>query len=83
LGEVACTAYHDPIGRDELKMLQQVQDSPKWPEWEKAIHAELDQLTHIGTWWLTDKPPTTVPIANKWVFAKKYNKSGELVKYKA
>jgi hypothetical protein len=36
----------------------------------------------MGTWWLTDKPPTTVPIANKWVFAKKYNKSGELIKYK-
>jgi hypothetical protein len=37
----------------------------------------------MGTWRLTDKPPTAVPIANKWVFAKKYNKSRELVKYKA
>jgi hypothetical protein len=32
LGEVACTTYHDQIGGDEPKTLQQVQDSPKWPE---------------------------------------------------
>jgi hypothetical protein len=37
----------------------------------------------MGTWQLIDKPPATVPIANKWVFAKKYNKFRELVKYKA
>lgn len=31
-----------------------------------------------------EKPEEDVlPIANKWVFVKKYNKAGELVKYKA
>ena len=37
----------------------------------------------MGTWELVDKPHDAVPIANKWVLTKKYNKDGELVKYKA
>jgi hypothetical protein len=37
----------------------------------------------MGTWRLTKKPKHTIPIANKWVFAKKRNKAGQLTKYKA
>jgi hypothetical protein len=37
----------------------------------------------MGTWRLVDKPPNAIPIANKWVFAKKRNKQGQLTKYKA
>ena len=37
----------------------------------------------MGTWKLVDKPAGAVPIANKWVFAKKRNKQGILTKYKA
>jgi hypothetical protein len=44
---------------------------------------ELDQLTRMGTWQLTEKPSDAIPIANKWVLTKKFNKAGELVKYKA
>jgi hypothetical protein len=29
------------------------------------------------------KPANAIPIANKWVFAKKRNKQGQLIKYKA
>src|SRR5713101_6720166 len=37
----------------------------------------------MGTWKLVKKPPNAIPIANKWVFAKKRNKQGRLTKYKA
>jgi len=37
----------------------------------------------MGTWKLVKKPSGAVPIANKWVFAKKRNKQGVLTKYKA
>ena len=37
----------------------------------------------MGTWRLVDRPPNTIPIANKWVFAKKRNKQGQFTKYKA
>jgi len=63
--------------------LREAKRSQEWPEWEKAIHAELDQLKQMGTWALVEKPPDIVPIANKFVFAKKRNKEGNLIKYKA
>jgi len=47
------------------------------------MHTELDQLQHMGTWKLIDKPPGLVPIANKWVYTKKRDKEGNVVKYKA
>jgi len=48
-----------------------------------VIKAELAQLHQMETWRLVDKPPNTIPIVNKWVFAKKRNKQGRLTKYKA
>ena len=53
------------------------------PKWEEAIQTELDQLAWMHTWRLMKKPSNAVPISNKWVLTKKYNKAGELVKYKA
>ena len=37
----------------------------------------------MGTWKLIDKPPSLVPIVNKWVYTKKRDKEGNVVKYKA
>ena len=67
----------------ELESLEEAKRSPEWPEWEKAIKIELDQLTEMGTWNLVDKPTEAVPISNKWVFLNKFNKNGEIIKYKA
>jgi hypothetical protein len=70
-------------GGDEPKSLKEAQQSPDWPEWEHAIKAELAQLHEKGTWMLVRKPADAVPITNKWVFTKKYNSKGDLLKYKA
>jgi len=48
--------------------LNEAKKSPDWPEWEKAMQSELNQLHAMGTWELMDKPPDAVLIANKWVF---------------
>jgi hypothetical protein len=37
----------------------------------------------MGTWRLVKKPPDSIPIANKWMFVKKRNKAGEVVRFKA
>ena len=71
------------IPDDECQTLRDAKRSPEWPEWEKAIQAELDQLKKMGTWKLIERPPGVVPIANKFVFVKKRDKDGRLVKYKA
>jgi hypothetical protein len=47
------------------------------------VKIELAQLQQMGTWKLVDKPAGAVPTSNKWIFLKKRNKLGELVKYKA
>ena len=67
---------------DNYHSLREAKQSPDWPEWEKAIKTELDQLNQMGTWHLVEKPQGAVPIANKWVFTKKRNKEGQLTKYK-
>ena len=71
------------IPGDNCHSLKEVCKSPDWPEWECAIQAELEQLQHMGTWVVVQKPVGAVPIANKWVFMKKRNKEGILTKYKA
>jgi len=68
---------------DDCHSLRQAKGSADWDEWEQAMHTELDQLQRMGTWKLVDKPPGLVPIANKWVYTKKRDKEGNVVKYKA
>jgi hypothetical protein len=77
------TSIENVLGHDDPKTLEEARNSPKWPKWEKAIKAELDQLAQKGTWVKIKNPETAIPIANKWVFIKKYNKEGNLTKYKA
>jgi len=68
---------------DDYHSLKDAQSLAKWPEWECAIQTELKQLKDMGTWQLVDKPTDATPIANKWVFTKKHDKAGHVMKYKA
>jgi hypothetical protein len=68
---------------DEPKTIKEVRGLPDWPEWKKAIDAELKQLKETGTWKITSLPQGRTAIGNKWVFLRKYNKDGTLAKYKA
>jgi len=77
--EEAFAVIHD----DDCNNLREAKASPEWPEWEQAIETELDQLKRMGTWKLVEKPPGVIPIANKFVFAKKRDKEGKPQKYKA
>ena len=72
-----------PLGSKDPLTPCEAQKSPVWPEWKKAIDIELEQLQQMGIWKLISCPKDTVPITNKWVFLTKYNKQGELIKYKA
>ena len=71
------------LRRGDPKSLKEAKESPKWPNWEKAVQAELDQLHDMGTWKLVDPPENRTPMTNKWIFVKKLGKDGELLKYKA
>ena len=71
------------IAPENPKSLKEMHDSPKWSEWEKAIHAKLEQLECMGTLELVDLPKGRSVVDNKWVFVHKYGKDGKLEKYKA
>jgi Reverse transcriptase (RNA-dependent DNA polymerase) len=71
------------IAGDELTSLKEAKESPEWPEWEQAMKEQLDLLKEMGTWETVQKPPDAILIANKWVFVKKRNKQGDVVRYKA
>ena len=62
------------VASDEHTSLKDAQNSPDWPEWEKAIQSELAQLNQMGTWRLVKKLLNAILIANKWTFVKKRNK---------
>jgi hypothetical protein len=68
------------IARDEFTNLKDAKNSPDWPEWEKGIQSKLTQLQQMETWRLVEKLPDAIPIANKWMFVKKRNKTSEVVK---
>jgi hypothetical protein len=63
--------------------LKEAKQSPDWPEWEKAIQAELEQLQDMGTWVIVKKPLDAIPITNKWLFIRKTNNIRQIDKYKA
>ena len=63
--------------------LKLAKNSADWAEWKHTICGELEQLQDMGTWEIVDKPPDAVPIANKWVFMKKTDLMGEIIKHKA
>ena len=82
--ELVYAAYGEAsVTPEDPKNLSEAKQSPDWPEWEKAIKVELDQLAKMKTWKLTHLPKERKAITNKWVFVRKYTKEGKLVKYKA
>lgn len=52
-------------------------------EWKKAMRDEMNSLMKNKTWILVDLPPGKKPIKSKWVFKRKFDKVGNISKYKA
>ena len=68
------------LSNGDPKTLKEAKNSPEWPEWESTVLAELSQLQEMGTWQLVKRPTNAIPIANRWVFMKKYSCNGELLR---
>ena len=56
------------------------QDSQQWKE---AIEKEMSQLKKFNTWDIKVKPENVKAVKSKWVFTKKFDKNGQVKKYKA
>ena len=51
--------------------------------WVKAMEEELDQIEKNETWELVPIPKNKNVIGTKWVFRKKMNEDGQLIRNKA
>ena len=52
-------------------------------KWEEAMQEELTGLQAQGTWKVVDIPPDANLMRSKWVFKKKTDKDGNIVRYRA
>lgn len=67
----------------EPKTRKQAISSSDRKKWEEAMEDEMTSLNENETWELVDPPRDRKIIGCKWVFAKKKNVEGEVVRYKA
>ena len=57
---------------------------PDWLKWKEAINVELESLKKRGVFGQIIRTPHNIkPVGYKWVFVRKRNEKGEVVRYKA
>jgi hypothetical protein len=52
-------------------------------QWKAAMDEEIGTLGKMGTWKMEELPPDRKAIGCKWVFAKKRDENGRVIKFKA
>ena len=58
-------------------------ESEESTHWKKAMDEEMSSHQKNGTWKLVDLPQNARAIAGKWVFKRKTNANGEIIRHKA
>ena len=71
------------IDFDHPRTLEEVQARDDWPEWKKAMDAEMAQLTNRETFKLAELPEGRKAVGCRWVFAIKRDTDSSIIKYKA
>jgi hypothetical protein len=81
----AVLAYAASVGDadDAPTTYQQAMKSNEASEWIKAMNSELKAHSDNGSWTLVRRTSGARPIGCRWVFAKKRNEHGQVVRYKA
>ena len=68
----------------EPKSIEECTRRSDWPKWKEAIDAELKSLAKRAVFGPVAHTPKGVkPVGYKWVFVRKRNENGEIVRYKA
>ena len=58
-------------------------NGPEGDQWKEAMDAEIGQLKEMGTWQVTELPEGRKAIGCRWVFMKKRDENGTIIKFKA
>ena len=68
----------------EPKSMIECRKRSDWDKWKAAIEAELRSLCQREVFGpAVPTPPKVIPVGCKWVFLRKRNEHGEVVRYKA
>jgi len=73
-----CTeAANDP------RSYKEAMESDEKEQWQGAAETELQAMDAHGVWKVTTLPPDARAIGCKWVFTRKRDKNGKVIRYKA
>ncbi|PLW07246.1 hypothetical protein PCANC_28159 [Puccinia coronata f. sp. avenae] len=65
------------------KTYRSAMSSPEAAKWSSAIKLELDAMVRLGVWTVVPIPSNRHLLGTIWVFRKKYDANGNLMKFKA
>lgn len=82
LSDAQPSPSHNPEYPSDPITLDEALASPQREDWLKATNNEIASLFSKGTFDVVDTPLGTKPIGCKWVFKRKFDAFGFLVKYK-
>ena len=68
---------------DLPKSYEEAIKGPEADQWKEAMDAEIGQLEEMGTWEEADLPEGRKEIGCRWVFLRKKDEHGNIIKYKA
>ena len=68
---------------DLPKSYEEAINGPEADQWKEAMDAEMGQLKEMGTWEKVELPEGRQAIGCKWVFLRKRDEHGNIIKYKA
>ncbi len=68
---------------DLPKNYEDAMRSDEGEKWKMAMDEEIETLGKMGTWRLEELSTDRKPVGSRWVYAKKRNEFGEVIKYKA
>ena len=81
--KIALDAINDDEDQ-EPKSVKECAQRNDWPKWKDATEVELNSLTKREVFGPVVRTPDGVkPVGYKWVFVRKRNEKGEIVRYKA
>lgn len=72
-----------PLDSRVPESYEEATTGPESLKWKKAIEEELEAHRENETWWIVERPPGEITLTARWVFSKKRNEAGEVIRYKA
>ena len=78
------TSFLTKGAKEDLpQFYDEVIKGPEADQWKEAMDVEMSQLNKMVTWKKEDLPKEWKAIGCRWVFVRKKDKHGKIVKYKA